>query len=625
MKKILSLALCVVMLFSVVSVCAGAAGTPNAGDLMYVKASGGFENGTITYTVYLRKNISVLGGIVLRAGFDKSVLEVVDGGAATTLDKYGDETYVVPGMYAGGMLDGSDNVYSIGFLNGDLSASYNTGNTDKAFVQITFKAIDPNRPVTEVDFYCVEFSSANEEINIPKNDENPQLFHKAQTSTLDKLTFGSVTSVADGLNVTWNPVQGAEQYIVFKKIEGNFTEIARVPATQNSYVDTGALPNEVSTYTVRPMNSEGYSVVNSTINGVYVKAPDKVAVSIQPDSVKLGWTKVEGASAYNLYRREIRADGTRGEWVALGTAAATATTYFDKSVVSGKNYEYTVRTVKTGVGSSAVCRYASIYYFKAPTVNAVSAVGGVNITWDSIPGAKTYNIYRKYNGASSWTFIKTVDANTLTYMDKDAITGRNIDYTVRAFGEGGSSTFVAKRCAYVATPILTSVSSAVGGVSVKWNPVERATGYRVYRRGAGSTYWTYLGTVTSTSYLDKTATSGNYWRYTVITVFYQVYSGFDTNGLYLKYMATPKLTKISNTTSGVNIKWNAVSGAGGYRVYRRGAGQTTWTYLGTVTSTTYTDKNVVNNNYYRYTVRAASGSYFSGFDTNGLVIKYVKK
>ena len=63
-----------------------------------------------------------------------------------------------------------------------------------------------------------------------------------------------------------------------------------------------------------------------------------------------------------------------------------------------------------------------------------------------------------------------------------------------------------------------------------------------------------------------------------------------------------------------------VSGATGYRVYRRGAGQSTWTYLGTVTTNTFTDKNVVKNNYYRYTVRAVSG-YYSGFDTNGLYIK----
>lgn len=623
MKKFISLALCLVMLVSVFSVCGVVAGAANAGDMMYVGKTD-FENDQVTYTIYLKKNVSIWGGVVIRVGFDSSALQVVDCGAATRVDQYGDETQIVPGMYVDGLLDGTDNIYTIGYLNGDLNSSYSTGSADKAFMKITFKAIDPERPVTEVDFYCVEFSSANEEMNITKNEENPQLFYKSQVSTLNKLTFSSVYSVENGLRVNWNPVTGADTYIVFKKIDGAFKEIARVPATQNFYDDTTAVANEVSTYTVRPMNEDGYCVVNSTISGIYIKAPDRVAVSIQPDSVKLGWTKVEGATGYNLYRRVINADGTVSDWTLLYKASATATTYFDESVVSGTNYEYTVRSLNNNA-ASAVCRYATMYYFEAPTVKVVSAVGGVSITWNDISGAETYRIYRKYNGEKSWTYIATVDAGTLSYMDKDAVTGRNIDYAVRAFAAGGSSTFVAKRCAYVATPILSSVSNAVGGVLVKWNPVERATGYRVYRRGAGSTHWTYLGTVTSTSYLDKTATSGNYWRYTVITVFYKVYSGFDTNGLYLKYMATPKLTKISNTTAGVNIKWNAVSGASGYRVYRRGAGQTTWTYLGTVTSTSYTDKNVVNNNYYRYTVRAASGSYFSGFDTNGLVIKYVKK
>ena len=43
--------------------------------------------------------------------------------------------------------------------------------------------------------------------------------------------------------------------------------------------------------------------------------------------------------------------------------------------------------------------------------------------------------------------------------------------------------------------------------------------------------------------------------------------------------------------------------------------------LGTVSGGSFTDTNVVKGQYYRYTVRAASGNVYSGFDTNGLVTK----
>ena len=614
MKKSLSLLLCLAMLVSVFSVLGVTASAASASNVMYVQNSS-FTNNVATYTVYLKKNVSITGAVV-KVQYDPKVLQPVSGGAYQTTDAYGDPVENVSGIYVNGMVAGTNNAYSVGFTRIE---TYNTGSSDKPFITFSFKVIDKSYPKTALKFICVEYKSADETLNITR----PQDIATINTYTLDKVTISSVTSVSGGLKINWNLVDGATAYYIYRKAdnEQGYVRLGTVGGSVNTFLDTGARPGVREYYLVRAHNGNYDSgIIEFVASGVYIKDPDKVAVSIQPDSVKLGWTTVAGATGYGLYRREIASNGTPGNWLKLTTALSTATTYFDRTVISGKHYQYKVTTLN-GNNASAGNVYADIYYYKAPTVSVVSAVGGVSITWDAIGGAETYRIYRKYNGASTWTWIKTVDKNTLKYLDTAATTGRNIDYAVRAFTGNGSSTFVAKRCAYVATPILKSVTNAVSGVSVQWNAVSGATGYHVYRRGAGATYWTYLGTVTTPYYVDKTATSGAYWRYTVRTVFYKVTSGFDTNGLYLKYVATPKLTGISNATAGVNIKWSAVSGVTGYRVYRRGAGQTTWTYLGTVTSTSYTDRNVVKNNYYRYTVRAVSVNVYSAFDSNGLVIK----
>lgn len=619
MRKVFSLILCLAMLVSVFSLFGVTAGAAKATDVMYVKSTP-FTDDIITYTIYLKKNVSLTGAVV-RMQYDPSVLQVVSGGAYMKTDAYGDKTENVPGMYVFDKVAGANNIRSWAFTRVD---TYSTGSSDKAFLQVTLKAINKNRPSTKVQFYCNEFIGGNQAVIGPH--DKPQLIFEHTTKTLSKVNVSSIYSVEKGLRINWVPVTSATAYYIYRQTaDGGYIRLCGVGGlapTVKYFDDTTVKPNVVYKYLVRAYNKSGFDSgeIEFVPSGVYIKAPDKVAVSIQPASVKLGWTKVAGATSYNLFRREIYSNGTRGGWTSLGAASATATTYFDETVVSGKHYEYTVRAVK-GKDESAVCRYATIYYYEAPKVNAVSAVGGVSVTWNAVSGAETYRVYRKYNGESSWTYIATVNKNTPKYLDKAANTGRNIDYTVRAFSSNGSSTFVAKRCAYVETPILTSVSNAVNGVSVKWNEVKGATGYRVYRRGAGVTSWTYLGTVKTPSYIDTKATSGNYWRYTVITEFYQVRSGFDTNGLYLKYVATPKLTGISNQTAGVNIKWNTVGGATGYRVYRRGAGQTTWTYLGAVQTATFTDKNVVKGSYYRYTIRAVSGNVYSAFDTNGLVIK----
>lgn len=616
MKKCISLLLCLAMLVSVFSVLSVTASAASAGNVMYVKSSS-FINNLVTYTIYLKKNVSVWGSII-NVKYDPKVLEPVSAGAYQVKDSYGDTVDNVPGMYDGGKVAGKNNLYTIAFLRID---NYYTGSSDKAFINVTFRAIDKNYPKTKVDFYCVEYNGADEKLNIPKNETNPQLLFSHTISTLDKVRISSIFSVDVGLRINWYPVDGAKKYLIFKKTETGYECLGTTGPTATYFDDTKARPNTVEYYLVRAYNGNYDSgIVEFVYSGVYIKAPDKVAAAIQADSVKLSWTKVVGATGYKLFRREILSNGARGVWVELSSASATTTAFVDKTVVSGKHYEYTVRTIAPR-GASAVCKFAQIYYYKAPTVNLASATGGVNITWDSIPGAETYRIYRRYVDVGTWICIAIVDKNTLSYLDKDANTSKIIDYTVRAFSDNGSSTFVAKRYASaVATPVLTGVSNVVNGVYVRWNAVSGATGYRVYRRGAGQTTWTYLGTVKTTYFTDTKATSGAYWRYTVVAESGNALSAFDTNGLYLKHVATPKMKSVANRTEGINISWSSVGGATGYRIYRRSAGQTTWTYLGTVTSTSYTDKNVVKNTYYRYTVRAVSGNVYSYFES-GLLIK----
>ena len=165
--------------------------------------------------------------------------------------------------------------------------------------------------------------------------------------------------------------------------------------------------------------------------------------------------------------------------------------------------------------------------------------------------------------------------------------------------------------------VVKSVSNVAGGVQVKWGAVSGADMYLVWRRGTGSnSSWTLVGVTDQTSAIDSSAGHRQYWRYSVQPLNGAGFAPFDYTGRYLKYIKTPKLTGISNATDGIYFKWNSVSGASGYRVYRRAAGEKTWTYLTTVKGTSYIDKSVKNasGNYYRYTVRAVVDGVYSGYE-----------
>ena len=645
MKRSISLVLCLVMLFSIFSVCGVVAGAADANDAMYIK-SNGFVNDQITYTVYLKKNVS-LAGAIIKIKFDSAVLEPVmywsDGDSGTTeddgyifendgayvnKDNYGDETYSVPGVYVSGMVNGSDDMCTVAYVSVN---SYETGSADKPFMAFKFKAISPERPKTAVKFYCAQLESTDSALNIPKDDTNPQLFYTHTTSTLNKTKHTSVYSIDGGSRITWQPTAGATGYKVYKVENGKSILLdGNVPANHNYFDDKTATPNAVTRYSVRSFNADGLdSAYAGTISGVYVPSPERMTATIQAKGVKLNWTAVSGATQYRIFRRIINEDGTRTAWTGLNTVASNVTSYVDTTaLVSGTHYEYTVR-VFTSLGSSAVCRYANLYFYEAPTVKLASVTGGAKVTWNKVAGATSYKVYRKYYGAKSYSLIAVIDGadvisdvSTLSYIDSAAISNKGVSYTVRAFGDNGSSTYVGKYFNYVQTPKLLGISNSAKGAYFRWSAVGGATSYRVYRKGLNDKKWTPIKTVKTTYYTDTTAKPGYHYYYTIIAVNKNnVYSGYDTVGLYTKFITTPKLTKITNASKGITVNWNSVYGVGYYEVYRKVGNAKTWTYVTTVKGTSFTDTNVKKGVTYTYTVRAKFNNIFSGYDTTGLKIK----
>lgn len=638
MKRFISLALCIVMMFSVFSVCSVAAEAQSTNTELSVKATD-VVNGKVTYNIYLEPNVSVVGAIV-RVEYDEKVLEPIlpetfvykdektgeeyelpgfsDGGAFMLTDSYGDKVNSIPnGIYVGGKVHNKSNVVSVAYTG---IAAYSSSSR-RGFFSIPFKVIDSERPVTEVDFYRVEFKRSDEETEV---SQTPVKFCTIKTDTFEKTIITGATPVSKGMQISWKETEGADFYRVYKKnAKGGWTPLKDVKAPATSYVDTTVKHGVKETYAVKSFNDGRYFKTYDTVTGLYVAPPSKVTTSNSGDGVKISWSAVSGADSYRVYKRVVNADGTKTSWMHL-VKNTTARSYVDTNVANDVKYEYLVRTYMDKV-YSAESVISAVYHYDAPTVKIASAKGGAKITWNAIDGAETYKIYRKYSGESSWTVIKTVTADKLSYTDAKATSGKKITYAVRAFSSKGSSNYIAKTINYIATPKLTSLTNGTSGAVLKWGAVKGATSYRVYRKASGEKKWTLLATVKTTAYTDKTAKSGTTYTYTVKAFNGKLSSGYDTKGLSLKYLAMPKLTKISNTSTGINVKWGAVSGASsGYRVYRKATGEKSWTLLGTVKTTSYTDKKVSNGKTYTYTVRAVSGSNLSAYNTKGVSVKRVK-
>lgn len=257
---------------------------------------------------------------------------------------------------------------------------------------------------------------------------------------------------------------------------------------------------------------------------------------------------------------------------------------------------------------------------KIKNVKATNSSKGVKISWSADPAAEKYIIYRKASGDKEWSVIDTVGADKTSAYDKNVKSGKKYTYKVAGsnyVGEGQSSSNVT--LTYYAAPKV-SIKNTTKGVYLSWSKISGATKYRIYRQTSGSSKWTLLDTETGTSFTDKTAKSGKKYYYRVRAAKGDVMSGYNEVSKY--FLSAPKLSSVKNASSGAEVKWSKVTGAEGYKIYRK-TGSGSYKYIGKTSKTTYTDKTAKSGKTYTYTVKAYKSKTDGAYNKTGLKLKYL--
>lgn len=131
------------------------------------------------------------------------------------------------------------------------------------------------------------------------------------------------------------------------------------------------------------------------------------------------------------------------------------------------------------------------------------------------------------------------------------------------------------------TPNIDAASSGLTSIKVKWDKIEGASGYMVYRAASKSGKWSLVKTVTSgdtLSYTNTGRTTGKTYYYKVrayvkegSTKYYSKYSNVDS--AYSRPLKVKNLkVKYENLHGVFNLTWGKVSGASGYEIKIRKPG-----------------------------------------------------
>lgn len=434
-----------------------------------------------------------------------------------------------------------------------------------------------------------------------------------------EVTLKSLTTTPTGLQITWAQVPTATKYNVYRRAAGekSWTYLKTLGADATSYIDTTPKSGKYYAYTVKCGDGKNVSLYNKKgLFTYYLAQPQIKSVNgiYSAGAAQLKWAPVDGAAGYYIYRKG--GSLSNYDWKLIATVKnGKASSYIDLKATSADwNYTYTVKAYYGKYYSSHNTTGVDFNYIPAPKITRLAPhQDGVQISWEAPTSTATkYYVYRK-NG-SAWKLVgSTADKS---FVDKSVASNNTYTYTVKAACATNVGGFNQKGVSlkYIATPKLTSLSFDYNyrGI-VKWEPVNGAAGYKIYRKVNDSKSWYLLATVKNgkaSSYTDTTQKySGAKYTYTVRAYDSKnVHSWFVPTGISDVCLAKPVFSVAQKDTAdkslAMEISWNKVNGATKYNVYRRTVGGK-WAHLkDDVAELSFTDTTIESGVTYQYAVRA---------------------
>ena len=247
----------------------------------------------------------------------------------------------------------------------------------------------------------------------------------------------SNTASSGKCKLTWDEVDGAKEYAIYRKVSGGSYEKIGT-TTKEYYTDSTGKVGTKYYYRIKAIhsNSSANSAYSSSVSGTRDLVQPDVSISNTASSgkCKLSWDKVSSASKYYIYR----ATSKSGDYEKIGST--TSTSYTDSDAKVGKQYYYKVKAIYSSNTSanSAYSDYVSgTRDLARPDVSVKLSSGKPKLSWDKVSKASKYYIYRATS--ENGTYEKIASTTSTSYTDKSAKKGKTYYYKVKAIYSSNTS------------------------------------------------------------------------------------------------------------------------------------------------------------------------------------------
>ena len=230
------------------------------------------------------------------------------------------------------------------------------------------------------------------------------------------------------ISLTWEAVEGAEKYEVYRATSKTGTYSRMKTLTNTTYTNTTAKVGKYYYYYVRAIDADGNYADSNIVGRTCDLAQTTVTVSnvASTGKIKVSWEAVEGATKYEVYR----ATSKSGTYSRITTTANTSIT--NTKTDAGKTYYYKVRAICDV--DAAAAAYSAIKSrtcdLPRPTVSIALSSGKPKVSWAKVDGAVEYKVYRATSKSGTYSLVKTT--TSLSYKNTSATAGKTYYYKVVA-------------------------------------------------------------------------------------------------------------------------------------------------------------------------------------------------
>lgn len=377
-------------------------------------------------------------------------------------------------------------------------------------------------------------------------------------------------------------------------------------------------------------------------NAKLSKAKETAVVQAFADEITSAGYKAGVYASYSWYKDKMNADDLEdcAIWIArynnMTTSNAKSGTPYADVLCDYEFWQYSSSKPSASTGYTG--NLDVDFWYKDTNVTtenltmSKNTANTITLAWDDAGDAELYRVYRYNEDTKKYAYVATV--NDTTYTDTNLQPGTNYQYKVRCVWTIGGNNYYGTYSSALTVPTLPAqvtnvrVDKQTGKtVSLAWDSVNGADGYRIYRYNSDSDSYEELDTVGAdrTSYEVTGLAPACEYRFKIRaskTMNANTYWG-EYSEKVVAVTKPDKVAELSARTLGaseIELTWKKSSHVTGYQIYRLDGQTGKYVKIATVEESmpaSYTDCKLSAATEYSYKVRAYKNfegtSYYGSF------------